>query len=665
MALNPELRVGNKSPSLWVEKLGIFSAAKYESLIREVTLRRGVNVIWAKEPEMGSQTDGSRIVGHGLGKTSFCLLLRYCLGDTGTLVNDLRAELKQSFSNGGVGAVIHVNGQSFAVFRFFAEDKGFYVRTNSLEALLIDVNSQPYTEFEDFLKTNMLANLSARKIPETGQLIEWNHLLAWLTRDQGARFASFFKWRKGESIKSLQRPALDPPIIMRAVLGLLETEEQDLLNRIQKQKKALQQDLAKINQRKQEADRIRLRIASDLRHWVGAADNLDLYSVDLLAPSVNKLLEDNNTPYEKNFNTREAELKAFEDSLQPLRTQHLLAQQTFDYWSNESQLLQASRVGNEKEARRLKNLQNQSAYLAGNCIHARIPFQQCSHIKQKQAVASLQGRQEIRSLKGSIAQQTEGELSALKYLDEAKRNLQAAQKELADHEPERRRLQMARDTAFIDSRRGTLIKEELERWQNKFGTPEADQLMKQAEESSQKQKEHIRSEETRLKILKSNKSERAKQLSRMTDNVARYLLKSVQGVFYPHDEDYPFRLLIGSGEAHKVLDVLMGDLVCLLDATHNVSAFPAFLVHDCPREADMSQWLYEQYLQLFLELDTSTGNAALPPFQYIITTTSEPPLGLQTDTYLRLMLSPDAEDNLLFRRYLKVQKDLYSEIEEA
>jgi hypothetical protein len=114
-----------------------------------------------------------------------------------------------------------------------------------------------------------------------------------------------------------------------------------------------------------------------------------------------------------------------------------------------------------------------------------------------------------------------------------------------------------------------------------------------------------------------------------------------------------------------VLDVLMGDLVCLLDATHNVSAFPAFLVHDCPREADMSQWLYEQYLQLFLELDTSTGNAALPPFQYIITTTSEPPLGLQTDTYLRLMLSPDAEDNLLFRRYLKVQKDLYSEIEEA
>jgi hypothetical protein len=29
------------------------------------------------------------------------------------------------------------------------------------------------------------------------------------------------------------------------------------------------------------------------------------------------------------------------------------------------------------------------------------------------------------------------------------------------------------------------------------------------------------------------------------------------------------------------------------------------------------------------------------------------------------MLSPDAEDNLLFRRYLKVQKDLYSEIEEA
>lgn len=660
MALNPELRVGNKSPSLWVEKLGIFSAAKYESLIREVSLRRGVNVIWAKEPAMGSQTDGSRIVGHGVGKTSFCLLLRYCLGDTGTLVNDLRAELKQPFRNGGIGAVIHINGQTFAVFRFFAEDKDFYARTDSLEALLLDENPQPYAEFEDFLKTNMLANLSARKIPETGQSIEWHHLLAWLTRDQGARFASFFKWRVEEGTK-LQRS----PTVMRAVLGLLETEEQDLLNSIQREKKALQRDLTRINQRKQEADRIRLRIASDLRHWVGAADNLDLYTVDLLAPSVYKLLEDNNTPYEKKFNTREAELKAFEDSLQPLRTQHLLAQQAFNYWSNESQLLQASRAGNEKEVRRLQNLRNQLAYLAGTCIHAHIPFQQCSHIKQKQAVTSLQDRQEIRSLKDSIAQQAEGELSALKYLDEAKRNLQTVQKELANHEPNRRRLQMARDTAFLDSRRGTLIKKELDRWQNTFGTPEADQFMKQAEESCKKQKEHIRSEETRLKILKSNKSERAKQLSCMTDNVARHLLQSLQGVFDAHHEHYPFRLLTGSGEAHKVLDILMGDLVCLLDATHNNSAFPAFLVHDCPREADMSPWLYEHYLQLFLELDASTGSSALPPFQYIITTTSEPPLGLQTDTYLRLKLSPDAEDNLLFKRYLKVQKDLYSETAEA
>ena len=664
MALNPELRVGNKSPSLWVEKLGIFSAAKYESLIREVSLRRGVNVIWAKEPAMGSQTDGSRIVGHGVGKTSFCLLLRYCLGDTGVLTGNLRTELKQHFKYGGVGAIIHVNGQAFAVFRFFAEGKDFYARADSLEALLLDENPQPYSEFESFLEENMLANLSARKIPETGQAIEWNHLLAWLTRDQGSRYASFFKWRTGEGIR-LQRPALDPPIIMRAVLGLMETQEQALLKSIYNAKKTLQQSRDRINQRKQQADQIRLRIVSDLRNWVGAADGLDLYSGDLFQPSVYQLLDDKNKYFQGGLQEKEVELRQFEESLQPLRTKHLLEKQALDYCINELQLLTARQTGNEKEIRKLQEQRNQLAYLAGNCTPARIPFRQCTHIQQKMAVTSFQDKQEIRSLGNSIAQQAALALPIVERRDEAQRNLQDLQRQLDAHESERRRLQMARDTAFIESRRGTLIKEELERWQNTFGTPESDQVMAKAEQGCKDQEEVIRAEEAKLTILQNNKSERAKQLSRMTDDIARHLLQSVQGVFESHNEHYPFRLLTGSGEAHKVLDVLMGDLVCLLDATHNDSAFPAFLVHDCPREADMSQWLYEQYLQLFLELDTSTGSSALPPFQYIITTTSEPPRDLQTDTYLRLRLSPDAEDNLLFRRYLKVQKDLYSETAEA
>lgn len=657
MTLNPELKTGSKPPSLWVEKVGIFSAPKPDKLIREISLRRGVNVIWAKEPSTTTQTDGSRIVGHGVGKTSFCLLLRYCLGDTGTLVGNLRAELKQHFKYGGIAAVIHVNNQPYAVFRYFGENKDIYTKTDNFNSLLLDDNPLPYAEFETLLEQRILTNLSAKKIPETGQKIEWTHLLAWLTRDQGSRFASFFKWRAGEGIR-LQRPALDPPIVMRAVLGLLETEEQELLKSIHQEKRTLQQTRDKITQQSQKADEIRRRIESDLRQWLGTASNLNLHSDDLFKPSVYQLLEDSNTPYAAKLAERETALQQFEERLQPLRTKLHLTNQAFAYWSNELQLLQAQRIGNEQEVRKLQKERTTLTYLTGECSYANIPFQQCTHIQHKQTTTRLSDQQEIRSLKNNITQQTDTERQALAQRDHAQQELQAAKAELAVHDTDLRRLKMARDTALIEARRGNLLKQELERWQNSYGTPEADQIIAKTNESIKDQEASIRAKETRLTVIQSEKNSRTSQLAHMTDNVARYLLHDLQGTFSAHEEDYPFRVITGSGEAHKVLDVLMGDLVCLLDATLHDSAFPAFLVHDCPREADMSQWLYERYLQLFLELDAAAGTE--PPFQYIITTTSEPPSGLQTEPYLRLELSPKTEDHLLFRRYLTVQKDLYS-----
>jgi hypothetical protein len=105
------------------------------------------------------------------------------------------------------------------------------------------------------------------------------------------------------------------------------------------------------------------------------------------------------------------------------------------------------------------------------------------------------------------------------------------------------------------------------------------------------------------------------------------------------------------------MNVLMGDLVCLLDATDGNAGFPAFLVHDCPREADMSESLYQRYLKVFYELDIASGDAD-PAFQYIVTTTSVPPPELQKSPYLRLELSSETENELLFKRHLSLQKEL-------
>lgn len=92
------------------------------------------------------------------------------------------------------------------------------------------------------------------------------------------------------------------------------------------------------------------------------------------------------------------------------------------------------------------------------------------------------------------------------------------------------------------------------------------------------------------------------------------------------------------GEAYRVLEVLLGDIAAMLSWCLGIGHFPSFIVHDCPREADMSAMLYEQLLNVLYELEQDL--TIEPPFQYIVTTTTPPPLALQSSPYRRLELSP-------------------------
>ncbi|MDB5784166.1 hypothetical protein [Caballeronia mineralivorans] len=150
------------------------------------------------------------------------------------------------------------------------------------------------------------------------------------------------------------------------------------------------------------------------------------------------------------------------------------------------------------------------------------------------------------------------------------------------------------------------------------------------------------------------RSERATTLHGLTQTVAARLLgESGQGRFIPDSDDRLFELALG-GEAYQVLEVLLGDITCLIDsATAGASHYPGFLVHDCPREADMSERLYREFLSTVADaaIELSFGQGTVP-FQYVVTTTSPPPEALKTDAYLALVLQPGSDEGLLFRRRL-------------
>jgi hypothetical protein len=62
---------------------------------------------------------------------------------------------------------------------------------------------------------------------------------------------------------------------------------------------------------------------------------------------------------------------------------------------------------------------------------------------------------------------------------------------------------------------------------------------------------------------------------------------------------------------------------------------PGLLLHDSPREADLGMSLYERLFKFVRKLE-EIGPA--PLFQYIVTTTTEPPKEFRKEPWLKLEL---------------------------
>lgn len=100
----PELEVqapvDATGPRLWVRRLVIWKETGGE-MIRDIELRPGLNIVW---------TPNDQGIGHGDGKTLFCRLLRYCLGEDRFAPEDQRGRIGEVFPDGQVGAEVMLDG---------------------------------------------------------------------------------------------------------------------------------------------------------------------------------------------------------------------------------------------------------------------------------------------------------------------------------------------------------------------------------------------------------------------------------------------------------------------------------------------------------------------------------------------------------------------------
>lgn len=637
-------------PRLWVERLWLMDSREPLSIVRTVALRPGVNVVWAREPETDSES-GVASAGHGVGKTSFCLLLRYCLGDEAQSITTLREKAAGSFARGGVAARIHLDGAAWVVFRpYGAHGHSLAGRGDNLPALFASELEGTFQDFQDALKSAFIDRLPAQTLPGTNQPLEWRHLLAWCVRDQKTRFDAFFHWRDGDGL-GFRRARQDPPLFVRSVFGLHDSGVDQLMRDIDdlqaKVKKLDEKDIPEMERYPAYALAL---VDERLRTSLNVSADMPMYG-DLLSPSLEKVVSERLTAAEQSDSQIEQEMMNAEKLLAlDLQEQEQLAraEKRLDI---EQKIAQSLVDDNEEMFDKLSNELTELDRLSGHCRYGDVDFSLCDHIAARRHTASLPKRLKKQRAEAEVAELRLRLGRVTERAANLKQELKNQTDKVSNSRAHVRRLHIRRSTN--DNERLAIQRDwgDLQRRfrQRSGGTDTAElvEAKKQrdtlASELASKQAAHL--------AHRSQRSERNDALRELTRIVSGRLLgEGGYGRFDSDSDTRPFELILG-GEAYQVLEVLLGDVASLLDAaTSSSTHHPGFVVHDCPREADMSERLYREFLLLVLEAEQQLTDGVSVPFQYVVTTTSRPPDALCSEPFLALELLPGIECGLLFAK---------------
>ena len=275
-------------PPLWVRRFVLW--AQPGKVIRDIPLRRGLNVVWSPDPgpaaaNVGQNSDS----GHGAGKTLFCRLLRYCLGEATFASEDQRRIIGSKFPNGLVGVEVVVAGTVWSVIRPIGQTRRHLVRQDvSLEELLESKEAATgIGPLLEVLSGVVSPSSMSGVVPELRDESSWLFALAWLARDQENRFDHILDWRharseSGSSVSSLSKERVLAGV--RALLGLLDDEEIRLKNdrqRIPVKRLSTERDLTYLRRRTDELrDELFRRSGTDGDGGLGGA--LDLAALQAI-----------------------------------------------------------------------------------------------------------------------------------------------------------------------------------------------------------------------------------------------------------------------------------------------------------------------------------------------------------------------------------------------
>lgn len=626
---------GMTGPRLWVRRLVIWKEPGGE-VVRDLTLRPGLNIIWSPDgadDATGGQNDA---IGHGSGKTLFCRLIRYCLGEGRFATEAQRERIGVAFPNGIVGAEVLLDGVCWAIVRpLGVRRRHMAVPNGNLDEIAAGEGAS--TGLEPFIhavdQTILTPALADLVRPRTDGPT-WPVALAWLARDQECRFDDVLDWRSPASDSDSPMPASGrekgPRLeALRAFLMAITPEEQQLrteVSKLDEQRRALEQEAG---HRHWTIERNQTRLASALSLSDQTLPEMPLL-LDLMRKAAGERV------------TAATQLPAGS------KTELATAREDFEAARTEWMRLDGERIRIEAslpiEERVLSQIKGDLPGLSFSTVEAESQVCPICEVPIDRAIAEKCGlsdklhdpevcrarwekrQQDFQEQEQKLTSLRQDKTNVLQQLALAKQAMDQRAARVASIEKARD----ARETAWYSARR---LQDDVERLADLVSTQES------ATGDLRELTTKLETERNRLGAFRDKQARTFGRMSEKFDPIVRRVVghDAKSRITLSHNS---IDLSVDMGgdrttAAIESLKVLAFDLAALCLSIEGATRIPAFFLHDSPREADLGLSIYHELFRLVREIEEQTDQ---PLFQYIVTTTTQPPQDLASEPWLRLTL---------------------------
>lgn len=634
---------GRREPRLWIRRLAIFEDP--QTIRRDIRLKPGLNIVWT--PDMSNS--GQPSLAHGSGKTTFCRLLRACLGEPDYATDTQRTRLMVRLPNGLVAAEVIVDGVCWVVVRALGlGSNSFVAEAESIEdALARGRQEGDPTTIDAIVTKAFFPDLIGRSPQEVGDEHIWDVLRAWLSRDQECRLADILAWRTSKTQTRSRAQTLSETaklMMVRLALRALDAEEQQAAARERELEGAAEEE------RKQHAygERRRAEKFRSLRNALGVGEDVGLDDT-LEQKGLVSLAEAALAEAMRADVPQPPDVGALFDRLADLNVQRAakVEERQTQQSDADRKRIEAERLRSEASLGEIDISQGRvrvcsicrvpvDEVLANGCG---ISLERCdvqairAIIAEKQSKAAkldldVQGAELEASRIAALIQQIDQQIrTAAGQAESADAELRAAQQAAATIQERVYRARRLLDDARALQQSTTTARPA------PSATDELEAVRQQMELGRKRAQQAIRALEERYRGIVS---------AWLPDGIDGSIKLAGKGLRV--DAQFSGRGEVSTA-ALDSLKIVAFDLAAMHLAVEEKADLPAFLIHDSPREADLDGTLYARLFELIQLWETESTP---PCFQYIITTTTAPPATMQSDQYVVLRMSSTPPAKRLF-----------------